>query len=69
MSNSKELHFLFKSELAARYCICLDTFNKWLKPYEDKIPLYVMKQRRFSPAQVKFLDDVFCYNPEATNGL
>lgn len=62
-------HFIGKTSLAHRYGVCLDTFNKWLKPFEDKIPLYRAKQRLFSPAQVKFLDNVFCFNPQIIEGI
>ena len=65
MSNiNKACHFIYKSELAERYNICLNTFNVWLQKIEDKIPMYCKKQRRFSPSQVKFLDNVFVHNPD-----
>lgn len=63
MINNKEFHFVGKSELASRYCICLNTFNVWIKKIEDKIPMYVKSQRRFSPSQVKFFDNMFVHNP------
>lgn len=62
--NVNELHFFYKNELATRYNICLDTFNIWIKKIEDKIPMYVKKQRKFSPSQVKFFDNVFVHNPD-----
>lgn len=60
---NQNLHFLYKSELATRYNICLDTFNVWIEKIKDKIPMYVEKQRKFSPSQVKFFDMMFVYNP------
>ena len=66
MSNNKQFHFIYKSELAARYNICLDTLNVWIGKIKDKVPMYVEKQRRFSPSQVKFFDDMFVYNPNQT---
>lgn len=59
----KKYPFVYKCELAERYTICLNTFNVWLEKVKHKIPLYIEKQRRFSPSQVKFLDSVFVYNP------
>jgi hypothetical protein len=64
MANKQQLHFLYKSELATRYNVCLDTFNKWIEKIKDKIPMYVEKQRKFSPSQVKFFDSMFVYNPD-----
>lgn len=61
--NKQQLHFLYKSELANRYNICLDTFNVWIDKIKDKIPMYVEKQRKFSPSQVRFFDLQFVYNP------
>ena len=66
-NNKQELHFLYKSELATRYNVCLDTFNKWIEKIKDKIPMYVEKQRKFSPSQVKFFDTMFVYNPDDIN--
>ena len=62
--NSNANHFCYKSELASRYNICLDTFNVWIGKIEDKIPMYVKKQRKFSPSQVKFFDNMFVHNPD-----
>lgn len=62
--NNQKLHFLYKSELALRYNICLDTLNVWIEKIKDKIPMYVEKQRKFSPSQVKFFDTMFVYNPD-----
>jgi hypothetical protein len=61
--NKQNLHFLYKNELATRYNICLDTFNVWIEKIEDKIPMYVKKQRKFAPSQVHFFDTMFIYNP------
>jgi hypothetical protein len=64
MANDKQQrHFLYKSELATRYNVCLDTFNIWIEKIKDKIPMYVEKQRKFSPSQVRFFDTMFVYNP------
>ena len=64
MANNKDFHFVGKTELARRYCLCLNTFNVWIKKIENQIPMYVKKQRRFSPSQVKFFDNVFVHNPD-----
>ena len=65
MANDKQkFHFLYKSELATRYNVCLDTFNVWIEKIKDKIPMYTEKQRKFSPSQVKFFDSMFVYDPD-----
>ena len=62
--NNSERHFFYKNELATRYNICVETFNIWIGKIEGKIPMYVKKQRKFSPSQVKFFDNVFVHNPD-----
>lgn len=64
MKQENNRGFIGKTELANRYCCCLNTFNIWLKKVEDKIPLYTKKQRLFSPSQVAFLDATFCYTSQ-----
>jgi hypothetical protein len=31
---------------------------------KDKISMYVEKQRKFSPSQVRFFDSMFVYEPD-----
>ena len=64
MSNdNRKKHLVYKSALATKYNISLDTFNMWIEKIKDKIPMYIEKQRRFSPSQVVFFDSLFAYNP------
>ena len=61
--------FIGKGQLAERYGVCLNTFNKWLKRLQHKLPLYIKNQRNFSPAQVKMLDYLLCHGEERETGI
>jgi hypothetical protein len=61
MARDQSLFFMKKGVVADRYCMCLDKFNEALELVKHRLPFYRDKQRLFSPAQVKALDNLWVH--------